>query len=279
MKKYKTISQVLRQGQIVVNGPVAIIMILVPILSYLLTPKEYAGMGVFIGFVLGFALAWAWWSYKIVKWRIWAFENTKKSDWGKLKQEAISQQLIWDDGIIFEKTEFRSESEKNKLKRISTIIREQDQNLEEIIDDPKIPNKIDYSYKKMDLIFSVIIPLVLLGIGIYLMLLDNLMIGFLSIGMAIYSTNLNKIRNITKRKIQLSISNKGIDLKFKDIGFVKWEDTEDIALDTKKGILSFGIWDNDDFSQVDLPLNDLEVEDYYDFLRAVNIYIKRSLDN
>lgn len=279
MKKYKTISQVLRQGQIVVNGPVAIIMILVPILSYLLTPKEYAGMGVFIGFVLGFALAWAWWSYKIVKWRIWAFENTKKSDWGKLKQEAISQQLIWDDGIIFEKTEFRSESEKNKLKRISTIIREQDQNLEEIIDDPKIPNKIDYSYKKMDLIFSVIIPLLLLGIGIYLMSLDNLMIGFLSIGMAIYSTNLNKIRNITKRKIQLSISNKGIDLKFKDIGFVKWEDTEDIALDTKKGILSFGIWDNDDFSQVDLPLNDLEVEDYYDFLRAVNVYIKRSLDN
>lgn len=279
MKKYKTISQVLRQGQIVVNGPVAIIMILVPILFYLLTPKEYAGMGVFIGFVLGFALAWAWWSYKIVKWRIWAFENTKKSDWGKLKQEAISQQLIWDDGIIFEKTEFRNESEKNKLKRISTIIREQDQNLEEIIDDPKIPNKIDYSYKKMDLIFSVIIPLVLLGIGIYLMSLDNLMIGFLSIGMAIYSTNLNKIRNITKRKIQLSISNKGIDLKFKDIGFVKWEDTEDIALDTKKGILSFGIWDNDDFSQVDLPLNDLEVEDYYDFLRAVNIYIKRSLDN
>ncbi len=279
MKKYKTISQVLRQGQIVVNGPVAIIMILVPILSYLLTPKEYAGMGVFIGFVLGFALAWAWWSYKIVKWRIWAFENTKKSDWGKLKQEAISQQLIWDDGIIFEKTEFRSESEKNKLKRISTIIREQDQNLEEIIDDPKIPNKIDYSYKKMDLIFSVIIPLVLLGIGIYLMSLDNLMIGFLSIGMAIYSTNLSKIRNITKRKIQLSISNKGIDLKFKDIGFVKWEDTEDIALETKKGILSFGIWDNDDFSQVDLPLNDLEVEDYYDFLRAVNVYIKRSLDN
>lgn len=279
MKKYKTISQVLRQGQIIVNGPVAIIMILVPILSYLLTPQEYAGMGFFIGFVLGFALAWAWWSYKIVKWRIWAFENTKKSDWGKLKQEAISQQLIWDDGIIFEKTEFRSESEKNKLKRISTIIREQDQNLEEIIDDPKIPNKIDYSYKKMDLIFSVIIPLVLLGIGIYLMSLDNLMIGFLSIGMAIYSTNLNKIRNITKRKIQLSISNKGIDLKFKDIGFVKWEDTEDIALDTKKGILSFGIWDNDDFSQVDLPLNDLEVEDYYDFLRAVNVYIKRSLDN
>jgi len=116
----------LKRGQIEVNGPVTIILVVVPILSIFLSsmifPKEYVGIGIFTGLILGFVLAWLWWSYKIVKWRIWAFEHTKKSNWNSLKERAVIQKLIWNDGSIFEKTEIRSKEDTQKIQKINSEI-------------------------------------------------------------------------------------------------------------------------------------------------------------
>ncbi|MCR9166635.1 hypothetical protein [Phaeodactylibacter xiamenensis] len=125
MKRYKSIDEVIRIGQIEVNGPVAIIMFGIPIIAILVAPiiipKEYVGISTVAGLFLGFILAWLWWSYRIVKWRIWAFENTEKSDWQKLKERAINQKLIWNDGSIFEKTEIRSREENQKILEINWL--------------------------------------------------------------------------------------------------------------------------------------------------------------
>ncbi|MEM6738187.1 MAG: hypothetical protein AAF620_19175 [Bacteroidota bacterium] len=102
MKKYKTIDEVIRKGQLVVNVPVTIIMVIVPIILTIgipmIIPKKYEGIGILLGLFggigLGFLLAWTWWSFRIAKWRIWAFENTKKSDWKALKRKAIKGKFL-----------------------------------------------------------------------------------------------------------------------------------------------------------------------------------------
>jgi len=105
-----------------------------------------------------------------------------------------------------------------------------------------------------------------------------MIIGILSIGMSIYHTDLNKIQDIWKREIQFSISDEGIDIKkFKQFGFVKWNNTQDISVDTENGILELGVWEKDEFYEVTFLLNDYPIGDYDEFLRKINVYLKRNL--
>ena len=47
-----------------------------------------------IGFLLGLALAWGYWSVAVVRWRVWAFRQNPKSKWRELRHRAIEMQLI-----------------------------------------------------------------------------------------------------------------------------------------------------------------------------------------
>ena len=125
---------------------------------------------------------------------------------------------------------------------------------------------------------SAFLPIILIAIGLYIISVDRMIIGILSIGMAFYHTDLNKIKDIWKKEIQFSIGDEGIDIKkFKQFGFVKWNDTQDISVDTQSGILSLGVWEKDDFYEVIFNLNDYPIGDYNEFLRMINVYLKRSL--
>jgi hypothetical protein len=67
-----------------------------------------------IAIIGGFVLGWYYWSYAVVNWKIWAFENVRNVH--ELKRKAIENNLIWQDGSWFEKTERKSEDQKRKLK-------------------------------------------------------------------------------------------------------------------------------------------------------------------
>lgn len=287
MKRYKSIEEVIRRGQIEVNGPVAIIMFGIPIIAILVAPiiipKEYVGISTVAGLFLGFILAWLWWSYRIVKWRIWAFENTEKSDWHKLKERAINQKLIWNNGSIFEKTEIRSREENQKILEINSKInqveinkKEDELSLDAIEDDPLIPSKIDYYYKRVETIMSLVLPILLSLLGIYLIGVDQILIGAISIIMAFYQTNLNRISDVWKKEVQFSIGNNGINFKnLSDLGFVIWEDTQDISVDIENGIFKLDVWRDETLFEVTLNLNEYQIGDYEEFLRKINIYLKR----
>jgi len=287
MKRYKSIDEVIRKGQIEVNGPVAIIMFGIPIIAILaapiIIPKEYVGISTVAGLFLGFILAWLWWSYRIVKWRIWAFENTEKSDWQKLKERAINQKLIWNDGSIFEKTEIRSREENQKILEINSKInqieinkKEDELSLDAIEDDPLVPSQIDYYYKRVETIMSLVLPIILSLLGIYLIGVDQILIGAISIIMAFYQTNLNRISDVWKKEVQFSIGNKGINFKnLSDLGFVIWEDTQDISVDIENGIFKLDVWRDETLFEVTLNLNEYQIGDYEEFLRKINIYLKR----
>ncbi len=118
MKQYQTIDKVISVGQTTVNIPVAIIISIFALGSIILAPKilskDYTDLGMIVGMMLGIISAWIWWSFRIVKWRIWAFQNTKREDWRELRTIAIKEQLIWPPNCFFEKTEFRT-TEQNQI--------------------------------------------------------------------------------------------------------------------------------------------------------------------
>ncbi|OJJ14461.1 hypothetical protein BKI52_42525 [marine bacterium AO1-C] len=119
MSQNKSVKQVILIGQLVVNVPVTLIMIGLPYLSWHLFDNGWLiGTGLSVGLIL----AWTWWSFSIVFWRIWAFEHTSKKDWLALKIRAIEAQLIWPDGHRFEKTEIRTKAQRKKIEAINREI-------------------------------------------------------------------------------------------------------------------------------------------------------------
>ena len=118
MSKYKSIREVIKKGAWQINGMVFLIMISTLIGSVYISslfPEDYQGFVMISGLFLMIVFPWLWWSYKITKWRIWAFENTRKRDWEELIREAVNAQLIWRAGSIFEKTEIRTASQQAKI--------------------------------------------------------------------------------------------------------------------------------------------------------------------
>jgi hypothetical protein len=75
---------------------------------------------VFIAVVIG----WFWWSFKIVKWKCFAFSKLTINESHQLYSKAIAAGLIWPAGSMFNKTEIWTESDKNNWLKIDSKIRE-----------------------------------------------------------------------------------------------------------------------------------------------------------
>jgi hypothetical protein len=65
------------------------------------------------GLLIGCALGWMWWSFALPRWRAWAYEHV--NDIEELKRRAVRASLIWPEGHIFERTEFRTKSLQRSL--------------------------------------------------------------------------------------------------------------------------------------------------------------------
>jgi hypothetical protein len=97
-------------GLLWVNGPVFLLM-LGPIAAFMaaasagLVPVPLLWLGVCV-FVVGWLLAWLWWSLTVPKWRLWAYERVIEIV--ELKHSAVKAGLTWPDGHIFERTEIKS---------------------------------------------------------------------------------------------------------------------------------------------------------------------------
>ena len=104
-KLYKTIIV----GHLVINVPVVLLSFGLPIIAFNLFDGSVLKI-VFsiIGFILGIGISWLLCSLLITKWRLWAFNQIHEDDWYKLKELAIINKLIWDDGSDFESTEIRT---------------------------------------------------------------------------------------------------------------------------------------------------------------------------
>ena len=79
---------------------------------------------VMITVLISICIGWTWWSYKIVKWKFWAFSQVETENSYKLYERAIGVGLILPTGSIFNKTEFWTEKDKEKWKKLKPEIQE-----------------------------------------------------------------------------------------------------------------------------------------------------------
>ena len=107
-------------GLLFVNGPVTILMV-APTAAMVYANRygliQWDGNWQIIpAFLIGFVMAWLWWSITVPKWRLWAY--TRVNDIAKLKEAAVSVRLTWPEGSQFARTEIKSKIHAQRERRL-----------------------------------------------------------------------------------------------------------------------------------------------------------------
>ena len=123
-----TLSKLINNGLLTVYSPLVSLVLICGFISDWIGKNilnyEKTDFIVAITVVVAVIIGWIWWSYKIVKWKYWAFSQVQIEDCYKLYEKAIGAGLIWLAGSIFNKTEIWTEKDKENWKRLKPEIQE-----------------------------------------------------------------------------------------------------------------------------------------------------------
>ncbi len=271
MRQEISVNKAITRGHLIVNIPVFICIIGIPVLSiYLSNQNLIPKWGIVIGFLVGFVVAWSAWSFMITKWRIWAFENVRNVH--ELKKRAIQEKLIWNDGNIFEKTEIRTLEDKEELKKLEKKFEKEDVYKE----DYSIPPKTIIHYSKSLGAFELIISILIIGVGIYFISKGtnkNYVLGGIMSLIGIYSS-IKELRKFRDNKPQIIIDNKGIETITTE--FKNWSDIEREEViqegygKSAKSYLTYW-YDNEIFEKVEIDKLDINHQQLENIIRTYRI--------
>jgi len=217
MREPITVDKAIKRGHLVINVPVFFLMMGTPCVAmYLFSEKLIPNWGIAVSFLIGFLLAWFYWSYGITKWRIWAFENVRNVH--ELKKKAIEQGLIWKDKSWFNKTEIKTDSDKQKWTELEKKFDKKDVFKE----DPAVSSQSVIYYSKIKNTYEFIIMLFCLISGIYLLLnSDRYIIGTL---LSVVGSHFGfiELKQVLDTNPQITLDRKGI--KTINTDFKSWHE-------------------------------------------------------
>ena len=221
MHKTVTVNEALKKGRArLVHLPTVIIIATISLGLLLFYLGIVPGWIIPLTLVVGFLSGWLSWSYFVNKWKIWAFENVRNVH--ELKRKAIEDKLIWQSGSWFEKTEFKSEDQKSKLKLLEKKFLEKDR----FEDDDTVPQEIIVYYATSALIFNLVIYTLSLFAIIYYFF-ENIWMILLSTAVCFYLIY-DLLKKLRDRNPQIIINSKGIQLKNKKL--VPWNKVRNDSL-------------------------------------------------
>ncbi|WP_314060610.1 hypothetical protein [Empedobacter brevis] len=250
MTETVTVDEAISKGHKMVSYPVMIIMCgTIGLTLYLGAQKLIPTWSFLIGFVLALVFAWLWWSFMITKWRLWAFENVRNVH--ELKKRAIQEKLIWVDNSVFEKTEIRTVTDKEKLNTLSNKFKQDDL----FQDDLTVANETVIYYSKGKNSVEMVIMFCCLGIGVYLLLkTDSYIIGLILSIVGSYF-GYKEYKEATNTDPQIIINDKGIKTISTD--FYSWNDIENEEVISKVSgkhihyYLTYNYRDGREYLQID----------------------------
>ncbi|WP_304197447.1 hypothetical protein [Flavobacterium alvei] len=176
---------------------------------------EYTFLGGFIipiGFILGFSMGWLVWSYYVMEWKIWAYENVRNIH--ELQRKAVEEKLIWETGSWFEKTEFKNYQQKQKLNQLEKKFLEKDV----YKDDISVPKETIIYYSRKTILLMLVVFLGLGFFGVFL-LFEKEYLGLLFLGIGIYFS-FDQAKKLRDKNPQIVLNDKGIKLKNENL--VSW---------------------------------------------------------
>ena len=272
-----SVKQALNKGQLTINIPVFFIMFgVISLLFYLSAKKEIPFYFTPLSFVIGPFCGWIYWSFAIVKWKLWAFKNVRNRH--ELKEKAIRTQLIWPDSSIFNKTEIWTDYQKREWIKINKKFKDEDI----VKDNLSIPFEtiIEISKTIFWLNISGILSLIALSIYLYFEEKKVTLYIVLFSGYAIYLL-FTTLKNKNK-KLYIKLNEKGIETS--EIDFISWNNIKEISVKSEgfgKGMnffLRFNYHINNEFieEKINLKKYSSNFEEVNDLIK---IYRKRYKNN
>lgn len=284
-----SIRKVLNRGHLMLTIPTMCFLFLLPFASYLVSSQflggNDSGIVVLVSILVGLVLGWLSWSYFVVKWKIYAFEEMDKSEWGELYNRAVAEKLIWEFGSIFERTEIRSKEEKEKLASIEDAFfshTDTSVSLADLVidDDGSLLEETRFFYKKTELYANAILPIVFGLAGGYLIwYAEELFFGIMGFVVVVLVFSPSKFVDLFERRVQLTLSDHGVNFHtLESVGFVKWENVEMVTTNSETASLYLSFWEGDVMFDVTLNISGYDFQSYPKLLETINIYMKRNFD-
>lgn len=275
-KLYKTILV----GHVVIHVPALLLSIGLPIIAFtVFDALVYKIAFAIITFIIGIVTSWLLWSLLITKWRLWAFNQIHEEDWYKLKELAIINKLIWDDGSAFELTEIRTNEENEYILEITEKIREQEQ-IEEIKLDLSTPEELRFKFNKKEILAELISKILLLAISIVLFFTNQITLGFIFLGIIlIYGDSYKLLNQLFNNEDYLSINEKGIVFLLPDEQRIDWEDIDKLAINIEERKMMILKVENEGYVKINCELWRFDIRDYRKFQKQVQVFADRFVYN
>ncbi|GAB5472645.1 MAG: hypothetical protein Mars2KO_07440 [Maribacter sp.] len=122
------LSKLINQGLISIYGPLVSFVVICGFIgnwfAINILKSTKVDFLVMIVVIIAICIGWVWWSYKIVKWKYWAFSQLTVDESYELHSKAIGAGLIWPAGSVFNKTEIWTKEDKNNWTTLKPEIRE-----------------------------------------------------------------------------------------------------------------------------------------------------------
>jgi hypothetical protein len=205
MEETVSVDEAIKKGHRMVTFSSMFVMFGTLGLSFFLGLQEILPFWIIpVGFGLSFVLAWLYWSVMITKWRLWAFENVRNVH--ELKKRAVQEKLIWADNSIFEKTEIRKSTDKEKWNSLQSKFKQEDK----FNDDLTVPNETIIYFAKGKNFFEMAFGIVCLFGGIYLLTMTDSYIW--GLGLSIFGAYWGYIeyKEATNTEPQIILNENGI---------------------------------------------------------------------
>ncbi|KAF2342510.1 hypothetical protein [Flavobacterium tistrianum] len=253
MKENVTVEQALSKGRWQLKFlPMIVIFSFICGGIYLSYVKLLEGWIIPVSFVLGFISGWLVWSYFVNNWKIWAYENVRNIH--ELQRKAVEEKLIWEKGSWLEKTEFKNDQQKQKLKQLDKKFLEKDI----YKDDISVPKETAIYFSKIIILFFLLIYFGSILLGIY-SLYEKQYWGLILLGFGFYLTY-NQIKKLLDKNPQIIINAEGIKLKDKKL--VKWKGIQNDRVFTSggKNRTTYLAFNNEMIDIGELDIKDQELE-------------------
>jgi hypothetical protein len=222
-----SIKKAIFTGHLMLTLP-SFILFLIPVLIsvFQMNHDEIYYSIVLLGIITGQALAWFYWSSMVTRWKIMAFSKVKNKR--ALKNHAIRSFILFKDGSLAERTEFKTYKQKKQLIEIFGSQLKEDRELKSRkAEAVELPQKTDIYFSNsvnfMELVFTMIAflaGLILIVFNYWYLGICFTLAGLLGI--------VHEYRQYKNRLPQISISQKGIETE--DAGLIKWGQISEIEV-------------------------------------------------
>lgn len=208
MRENVTVQQALTRGKIrLIYLPLILLLSSIVTGVYLKAFESFDGWVIGISVIVGFLLSWLAWSYYVVKWKVWAFENVRNVH--ELKRKAIEQRLIWNDDSWFNKTEILNYEQKQKLKQLEKKFLEKDV----YHDDSSVLRETVIYFSKTTMFIEFLIGVFMITSGIYFYVTESSGYFWMLLPLLGLFSLITSLKKYFDKAPQIIINSEGIKLK------------------------------------------------------------------